>query len=81
MNLPRQTVMLRVDYGDPSWRAPVGGETADARIMAGYAELTHDGCNMWIKFDGQHEIEMTTEGARVVADALLAMADMLKGDA
>lgn len=44
MILPQKTVMLRVDYGEPSWRVPLDGETADARI---------------------------------IADALLAMADML----
>lgn len=81
MSLPRGTVALRVDYGEPSWREPSDGETEDARMMAGYAELTHDGCNIWIKFDGQHEIEMSTKGARVVADALLAMAGMLEGKA
>lgn len=79
MSLPQKTVMLRVDYGKPSWRTPLDGETADARSMAGYADLTHDGCNLWIKFDGQHEIEMATDGARIIADALLAMADMLDG--
>ena len=78
MSLPSNTVMLRVDYGEPSWRAPLEGETDDARSMAGYADLTHDGCNLWIKFDGQHEIEMTTKGARIVAGALLAMADLLE---
>lgn len=77
MSLPIKTVMLRVDYGEPSWRDPVDNETDDARMMAGYADLTHDGCNIWIKFDGQHEIEMTTDGARIIAEALQAMANMM----
>ena len=75
--LPRNTVMLRVDYGKPEWRDPAPGEDTDAREFAGYAELTHDGANLWIKFDGQHEIEMHPPGARIVADALIAFADML----
>lgn len=78
MSLPRHTVMLRVDYGDPSWRAPLPEETDDACNMAGYADLTHDGCNLWIKFDGQPEIEMEPKGARIIAEALLAMADLLE---
>lgn len=78
MSLPRKTVMLRVDYGKPEWRDPLPGETPDARAFAGYAELTTDGANLWIKFDGQHEIEMHPDGARIVADALDAFADMLE---
>lgn len=81
MSLPRGTVALHVDYGEPSWREPSDGETQDARSMAGYAELTHDGGHLWVKFDGQHEIEMSTNGARIVAEALMAMADMLEGKA
>lgn len=77
-DLPRKTVMLRVDYGKPEWREPAPGEDANAREFAGYAELTHDGANLWIKFDGQHEIEMHPAGARIVADALIAFADMLE---
>lgn len=76
--LPRKTVMLRVDYGKPEWRDPAPGETPNAREFAGYAELTHDGANLWIKFDWQHEIEMHPAGARIVADALIAFADMLE---
>ena len=78
MSLPAKTVMLRVDYGKPDWREPVPGETPDAREHAGYAELTHDGANLWIKFDQTHEIEMHPEGARIIAAALLAFADMLE---
>ena len=69
MQLPPQTVMLRVDYGKPDWR--------EESPQAGYAELTHDGKNMWVKFDGQHEIEMHPEGARIIVAAMLAFADML----
>lgn len=78
MILPRNTVSLRVDYGKPDWRAPATGEPAGARADAGYADLTHDGVNLWIKFDGQHEIEMHPDGARIIAEALLAFADMLE---
>ncbi len=78
MTLPPRTVMLRVDYGDASWREPLPGETGDARVNAGYADLTHDGAVMWIRFDGLHEIEMTTSGARVISSALNAFADMLE---
>jgi hypothetical protein len=81
MTLPPKTVMLRVDYGDPSWRDPAPCEDANAREFAGYAELTHDGDHMWIKFDNQHEIEMTTEGARIISAAIVAFADMLEGKA
>ena len=69
MALPPETVMIRVDYGEPEWR--------EKAIEAGYAELTHDGAAMWVKFDGQHEIEMRPKGARIIAAALLAFADML----
>lgn len=75
--LPRNTVSLRVDYGKPEWRSPAPGEAPDARSEAGYADLTHDGANIWIKFDGQHEIELHPDGARIIAEALLAFADML----
>lgn len=77
-HLPRNTVSLRVDYGKPDWRAPAPGEPAGARADAGYADLTHDGAILWIRFDGQHEIEMRPDGARIVAEALLAFADMLE---
>lgn len=30
-DLPRKTVMLRVDYGKPEWRDPAPGETPNAR--------------------------------------------------
>jgi hypothetical protein len=79
MTLPRQTVLLRVDYGEPDWREPAPGEPADARAMAGYAELTHDGATMRVEFDGRHEIEMKPQGARIIAEALLAFADMMEG--
>lgn len=69
MTLPPETVMLRVDYGEPEWR--------EKSAEAGYADLTHDGALMWIKFDGLHEIEMKPKGARVIAAALLAFADMM----
>jgi len=78
MTLPPKTVMLRVDYGEPSWRNPAPGEAADFRSQAGYADLTHDGASLWIRFDGQHEIEMTPAGARVIAQALLDFADLLE---
>ena len=78
MNLPSNTVSLRVDYGKPDWRAPAPGEPAGARADAGYADLTHDGVNLWIKFDGQHEIEMHPDGALIVAEALIAFANMLE---
>ena len=70
MRLPTQTVMLRVDYGEPDWRE------SDAEL--GYAELTHDGAHLWIKIDGKYEIEMHPKGARIVAEALTAFADMLE---
>ncbi len=78
MKLPKQTVMLRVDYGEPAWREPLPGEVEGSRAEAGFADLTHDGQSLWIKFDGQHEIEMTTNGARIIAEALLAFAEMLE---
>jgi hypothetical protein len=77
MTLPRNTVSLQIDYGQPYWREPVPGESPGEREHAGFAELTHDGAGMWIKFDGQHEIEMHSDGARTIAEALMAFADML----
>jgi hypothetical protein len=79
MSLPRNTVSLRVDYGKPDWRIPAPGEPPNARAHAGYADLTHDGASLWIKFDDQHEIEMHPDGARTIAEALTAFADMLDG--
>ena len=79
MILPRNTVSLRVDYGKPDWRNPAPGEPPNARAHAGYADLTHDGASLWIKFDDQHEIEMHPNGARTIAEALTAFADMLDG--
>lgn len=79
MTLPKQTVLLRVDYGEPDWRVPAPGEPPDTRATAGYAELTHDGAIMWVKFDGHHEIEMKPKGARIIAEALLAFAEMMEG--
>lgn len=78
MTLPRGTVNLRIDYGEPHWREPLEGETATARAMCGYADFTHDGANIWVKFDGQHEIEMSAKGAEILADALHAIADFLR---
>lgn len=79
MTLPPKTVMLKVDYGEPDWRQPAPGEPNDARVDVGYASLTHDGAVLWIKFDGNQEIEMGTSGARVIAAALIAFADMIEG--
>lgn len=78
MTLQQNTVLLRVDYGEPSWREPAPGESANAREFAGYAELTRYGAMMWVKFDGQHEIEMTPRGARIIANAMIAFAQMLE---
>ena len=79
MGLPLKTVLLKVDYGQPEWREPAPGEPNDARVDAGYASLTHDGAHIWIKFDQNQEIEMDPHGARVIAAALLAFADMMDG--
>jgi hypothetical protein len=76
--LPPKTVLLKVDYGQPEWREPAPSEPNDARVDVGYASLTHDGSHIWIKFDQNQEIEMDTSGARVIASALVAMADMLE---
>ena len=78
MTLPPNTVMLRVDYGEPHWREPAPGEPSDARVDVGYAELTHDGKTIWISFEYNQTIEMNTSGARTIAAALIAFADMLE---
>lgn len=75
--LPAGTVMFRVDYGEPDWREPAPGETPGARADCGYADITTDGVGVWIKFGGQHEIEMTAKGARIIAGALISMADLI----
>lgn len=77
-SLPRHTVMLRVDFSGRKPRTRAPGPPTDSAGDPRYAQLRHDDTHILLDIEDLDTVEMTPAGARVLSEALEAMADLVE---